>query len=578
MLEFSLQKRLLCQKKTNVHLQFWSSRRRSMGKGTLFRCGGTIHMLPFLMITQWRLCANPNHYEPYKAKIEHYVDKGFARRLTEEEACSGSLKTWYLPHHPVFNPNKPGKLRVVKDATAKFHGKGLNQELVTGPDLLKSLVGIILRFRIGKVAVIADLEEFFHHVGVPESDADLLQFQWSDDIHSNDPPYVMQMLVHIFGAKDSVTCAIHALYQTARDYHQDFDPLTFWTSLYSFYVDDLLQSYLSEEVATTMVHKLIACTCRGSFRLTKWMSNSRSVLDSLPPSEISPKLTFELDSSNIERALGILWDINSDVLMFAFNSKEVDATKRGMLKIMASIFDPPGFVAPFVLLPKLLIQEAWRLGSDWDAELNPDMENQWNKWLKNAANLASIRIPRCYYGGDSSIIETQLHIFCDASELAFGCVGYLRLSLKDNTHVAVMIMSKSRLAPLKTISLPRLELNGAALAARLKRFLAHELDLPLEKVYFWTDSTLVLQYVKNERQRFKTFVANRITEMHKNADPEQFRHISGKQNPADLLTHGVSDPESLMKEDEHGNGWFGGPKFVRDDEKNWPTTSFPPLE
>ena len=144
--------------------------------------------------------------------------------------------------------------------------------------------------------------------------------------------------------------------------------------MYSFYVDDLLQSYLSEELATTMVHELIACTRRGSFHLTKWMSNSRSVLDSLPPSEISPKLTFELESSNIELALGILWDINSDILMFAFNSKEVDATKRGMLKIMASIFDPPGYVTPSVLIPKLPIQEAWRLGSDWDAKLNPDME------------------------------------------------------------------------------------------------------------------------------------------------------------------------------------------------------------
>ena len=293
-----------------------------------------------------RLRADDKLYEPYKAKMKHYVDKGFARKLTNEEARISSPKTWYLPHHPVFNPNKPGKLRVVKDAAANFQGKSLNEELITGPDLLNSLVGIILRFRIGKVAVIADLEEFFHHVGVTKSDADSLRFLWSDDIHSDDPPYVMQMLVHIFGAKDSVTCAIHALQQTARDHHQDFDPLTFWTILYSFYVDDLLKSYSSEALAITMIQELIACTRRGGFHLTKWMSNSKRVLESLPPSEISPKLTFELDSSNVERALGILWDINSDLLMFSPNFKEVDASKRGMLKITASIFDPPWICRP----------------------------------------------------------------------------------------------------------------------------------------------------------------------------------------------------------------------------------------
>ena len=308
------------------------------------------------------------------------------------------------------------------------------------------------------------------------------------------------------------------------------------------------------------------------------MSNSKRVLESLPPSEISPKLTFELDSSNVERALGILWDINSDLLMFSPNFKEVDASKRGMLKITASIFDPPGYVAPFVLKPKLLIQEAWRLGSDWDADLDSDMETQWDKWLKNAENLKCVRIQRCYYLGDSTIIETQLHIFSDASELAFGCVAYLRLSLKDQTHVVVMIMSKSRLAPLKVKPLPRLELDGAVHGARLKRFVAHEMDLPVQKIYFWTDSTLVLQYVQNKRQRFKTFVANRISEIHDNADPEQFRHVPGKQNPADLLTRGVEDPADLMKEDEHGTGWFTGPGFLRDDEKNWPTVAIPPLD
>ena len=525
-----------------------------------------------------RMRADSNLYESYKAKLDHYLERGFARRLSAEEARNTSSRTWYLPHHPVFNPNKPGKLRVVKDAAAKFQGKSLNQALITGPDLLNSLVGIIIRFRIGNVAVIADLEEFFHHVGVTADDADSLRYLWKDDIFSDGPPHVMQMLVHIFGAKDSVTCTIHALQQTARDHHQDFDPLTYWTILFSFYVDDLLQSYSTDEIAISMIQELIACTSRGGFHLTKWMSNSRKVLESLPQTEVSPKLVFELDSSNIERALGMLWDMNEDVLMFAPNFKVSEPSKRGILKVTSSLFDPPGFVAPFILPAKLLIQEAWRTGCDWDSPLNSDMEKRWNRWLKNAENLASIRLPRRYHTGNVPAIETQLHIFCDASELAFGCVAYLRLTFKDNSHQCVMVMAKSRLAPLKTISIPRLELNGAVVAARLYRFLVHQIDLPIEQVWFWTDSTLVLQYVANERQRFKTYVANRVTEILETIPLNSFRHVPGKLNPADLLTRGVADPANLMHEDEQGTGWFTGPKFLRNDEDDWSMTPIPSLD
>ena len=283
----------------------------------------------------------------------------------------------------------------MRNAAAECQGTSLNKALLTGPDLLNSLVGIILRLRIGRVAVIADLEEFFHHVGVTEENADSLRFLWTDDVFSDDPPYVMQMLVHIFGAKDSANCAIHALHQTARDNCQDFDPLTYWSILYSFYVDDLLQSYPDDDVAVSMVRELIACTQRGGFHLTKWMSNSKRVLDSLPPSEISPKHAFEIDGANvIDRALGMLYDFGEDVLMFSPNFKDYPTTKRGTLKATSSLFDPPGFVAPFTLTAKLLIQEAWRIGCDWDIDLPPEIQSPWSKWLSKAKNLDVIRVQR----------------------------------------------------------------------------------------------------------------------------------------------------------------------------------------
>ena len=163
-----------------------------------------------------RLRADPKLYEQYKDTIEKYVDTGKARRMSEEEASNTSNKTWYTPTHPVFNPNKP-KPRVVNDAAAEYHGVSLNKSLVTGPDNLNNLAGVLMRFRVGVVVLKADIEGMFHQVLVPPEDADSLRFLWTDDIHSDQPPYTMQMRVHIFGAKDSLTCAIYALHQIARE-------------------------------------------------------------------------------------------------------------------------------------------------------------------------------------------------------------------------------------------------------------------------------------------------------------------------------------------------------------------------
>ena len=236
--------------------------------------------------------------------------------MTPEEVQLTTPRTWYLPHHLVFNPNMPGKLRVVFDAAARYEGRSLNESLVTGPDLLNSLVGVLLRFRTHPIAIAADIKAMFHQVKVTLADADSLRFLWKSDIHSQEPPQTLQMMVHIFGAKDSPCCANYAIKSTARDNHEDFDALTYESGIKSFYTDDLLMSVKTKDMAGNLTKELIEMMSRGGFRLTKFVSNHKDVFKSLPSTEVSPSMEFDLDVENIERALCVYWAVHQDIFTF----------------------------------------------------------------------------------------------------------------------------------------------------------------------------------------------------------------------------------------------------------------------
>ena len=220
-----------------------------------------------------------------------------------------------------------------------------------------------------------------------------------------------------------------------------------------------------------------------------------------------------MDGKTIERALGIMWNINNETLSYYMNFKEYLNAKRGMLQATCSIFDPPGFVAAFILTAKLMVQQPWKFGCVWDSEVPPEILSKSTVWLSNVKNLSQISVLRCYFNSDSTVTEMQLHIFCDASEIAYGSVAYLRVSFKDGSHHVVVVMTKSRLAPIKTITLSKLELNAVHIGARLYLFLIHEMCLTITFHRFWTDSTLVLQYLHNTKYRFKIYIANRVTEI-----------------------------------------------------------------
>ncbi|XP_044175961.1 uncharacterized protein LOC114968359 [Acropora millepora] len=516
-----------------------------------------------------RFRRSPELEMKYRSVVNDYIAKGYARQLSKEEASPKCNITWYLPHHPVFNINKPNKIRVVFDAAAKFKGTSLNDRLYHGPDLTNDLVGVLIRFRQEKIAFTADIEAMFHQVKVLPKDADALRFLWWND-SLDQPPVDYQMLVHIFGATSSPCCANKALKQTAEDNKTRLSPEAVKTIQTNFYVDDLLKSVATTDSAITLANQLVRVLKECGFRLTKFTSNSNKVLRVFPQEEVAnPSINLDLDELPIGRTLGLHWDALADNLQFKVAPTNKPPTKRGILSPVSSLFDPLGFLGPFLLPAKVILQQLWRIDASWDDPIQEPLLAQWNNWLNSMSHVANLKIPRCFKSfSERSISNTQMHYFSDASTHGYAAVGYLRL-LDDVGEVhCAFVMGKTRNTPLKQWSVPRLELQATVIATRLHLLIREELDLPLVGVTFWSDSLTTLQYIANERRRFKPFLANRVNEIREVSTPQQWRYVPTSLNPADDGSRGMELHKLNSK-----CRWLCGPSFLLRPEEEWPSLS-----
>lgn len=518
-----------------------------------------------------KLGQNRSMRERYSNVLNDYVTKGYARKLTPQETSQVSDRTYYLPHHAVINPKKPEKLRVVFDAAAVHEGTSLNHHLLTGPDLLNSLVGVLMRFRCGTVAISADIESMFHQVLVPKNDTDSLRFLWKEDMDSKGPPDEYQMLVHIFGAKSSPCCANYCLKRCALDNKDgEFSDEAIKAVLRDYYVDDMLKAVNSVPHAISLAFELIKLTGTGGFKLTKWTSNNQEVLNAIENLDtklgISTSINLNLAEKSPKcRTLGMNCDMKQDVFFFESVKTEHAQTKRAILSKVSSVFDPLGLLAPFVLRAKLVLQKLWEKRVGWDDEIGEEELRDWLKWCAELEEISTLFIPRCYWPFTFVPQKYVLHTFCDASEQAFAACVYLVMISEDGGINVALVMSKTRVAPVKRccLTLPRLELQGAVLAVRLHDTVTAELDLVVSDSFFWTDSLIVLQYINSESKRMKTFVANRISEIRSRTQPEQWRYVPGISNPADDCSRGL--PLSQLRLDHR---WFQGPEFLW--SNNWP--------
>ena len=450
-----------------------------------------------------------------RAVIEDYVTKGYARRLTRKEASARSNITWYLSHHPVSNPNKPGKVRVVLDADAKFQNTSLNDHLLQGPDLCNSLVGVLIRFRQDRIAYAADIEAMFHQTRVISKDTDALRFLWWTN-SIDKPPEKYQMLVHIFGAASCPCCASKALRQTADDNESKFNQKVIRSLRRNFYVDDNLKSVSTVRKAIWLVKQFTKQLAEGGFHLTKFTSNNREVLTSIPPEErANPTLKLHLDDLPIERVLGLQWNAESDTFQFNTISVSKPHTKRGILSVVSSLYDPLGFLSPLTFVAKVLLQALWRIEVQWHEDIQDPYLSQLLRWIEELQNIRHISIPRCFLAFNSdTLVEIQLHHFSGASKVGYAAVSFLQM-LDDSAQIhCTFIMGKCRDAPIREWSIPRLELQAAVLSSRLHNLIYNELEMTISRTFFWSDSMTTIQYIKNKRRRFRPFVANRLSEIH----------------------------------------------------------------
>ena len=515
-----------------------------------------------------RFSRDPSFHKDYTMFMNDLVSSGYAERVPVTDLERSDGKVWYIPHHGVYHPKKK-KIRVVFDCGAMFQGASLNAHLLQGPDLTSTLIGVLTRFRKEPIVLMSDIEAMFHQVRVPEEDVDLLRFLWWPGGDFSQHMEEFRMVVHLFGATSSPSCANFALRKCAEDNRELFSQQVFETIMHSFYVDDCLASVASEQEAISLYEGLGTICAMGGFRLTKWLSNSRCVLAAIPEEERAKEVKdLDLDHGilPVERALGVRWCVQSDTFKYSITVQDRPLTRRGILSTVSSFYDPLGILAPVVFTAKKILQDLCRKGLGWDDIIPASTAQEWMDWVKELHLLEGFCIRRCLKPPDfGEVTSAQLHHFADASEEGYGTVTYLLL-YNANFHMhSAFIMGKSRVAPLKPVTIPRMELTAAVVAARMDKLWRKELRLHLRDSVFWTDSTSVLKYIKNETSRFRTFVANRVAEILKMSGPSQWRFVSTAHNPADLASRGMR-AEPFQRNEM----WISGPSFLMQSEEGWP--------
>lgn len=489
------------------------------------------------------------------ASMGDSIRQGHVEEIPEaEEEHLGP--TWYLPIFPVYN--KKGKTRLVFDASAKCKDVSLNDQLLQGPDLNNTLRGVLLRFREQKIGFMTDIASMFNTFHLPKEQRDLYRFFWPKDNRPGGPLVAYRSLVHLFGSRSSPAVATYGLKYAAK--HSGASPKVYDFLNNHFYVDDGIASSSTVEEAVEIIRGAREALATYNIRLHKIMSSSEDVLQQFPPGETARgSHTLESKDGVITRTLGVVWDPVKDC--FSVNVAPADRpfTKRGVLSVVNSLYDPLGMVSPIVLAGRLIMravlphkgspEELHKLG--WDDPLPTDKLEEWSSWVTSLQQINKLEIPRCFIR-HPNVEKQELHVFADASQEAIGYIIYIRTLSSQGPHVC-LLEANSRVSPRAATTIPRLELNAALESTVAVRRILRELTRQPETVSFYSDSMIVLGYLHNKSARYTKYISRRVEMILSVSTLDQWHYVATALNPADIASR-PTKPEELLN-----SRWTLGP-------------------
>ncbi|XP_038107025.1 uncharacterized protein LOC119766508 [Culex quinquefasciatus] len=518
--------------------------------------------------TERRLARDDHLREQYVAFMHEYEQLGHMTKVTD----TGSAKRCYLPHHPVVREaSTTTKVRVVFDASCKTSsGVSLNEVLLCGPVIQQDLRSIIYRCRVKQIMLVADVEKMFRQIGICPEDRLLQCVLWRPTPTEAISTYELNTVT--YGTKPAPFLATRTLKQLAMDEKERF-PLAAKVACEDIYMDDVITGTNDLDSAIDLRNQLDKMTVSCGFRLRKWACNRAEVLYDVEEDNLAIPCAdgINLDRDPSVKTLGLTWFPSTDEFMLKFTIPETDPdeplTKRNVLSKIASIFDPHGWFGATVTTAKVFMQQLWTPGIDgkrleWDQPLPSMMGENWRKFEEQLPVLSSVRFARCVVIPNATSV--QLHCFSDASTKAYGGCVYVRSENAKGEVMVRLLASKSRVAPLKVQTIPRLELCGAVLVAQLFKVLREALDIPVD-AYFWTDSTCVLCWLGSIPTTWNVFVANRVSKIQNITEGFRWQHVPGLQNPADLISRGIS-PQDIVDNEF----WWFGPDWLRLSPEHWP--------
>ncbi|XP_061387580.1 uncharacterized protein LOC133322632 [Musca vetustissima] len=490
----------------------------------------------------------------YEEFMEEYVSLGHMSPYTQ----SLNNSHYIIPHHCVLKPQSATtKIRVVFDASARSSSNhSLNDILMVGPTIQQDLITTLFSFRLHKYALTADISKMYRQFRIDERDRRYQLVLWRSN--KNDELKVFKLNTVTYGLSAAPFLAIRSLFLIADKYKNSY-PHGSEVLRQDLYVDDVLTGADSIETLALKRDELIQILKWHGIELAKWNSNHVSLT-----SNDVEEIIIKTSDNDITKTLGMSWKPQQDVFLYRFELPDVtNPTKRSILSIVSKIYDLLGILSPIVIRCKILLQELWVQNIGWDDPLNDHLKALWLQIKEDLSYIHQVEVPR--YVLTLSNRHGEIHGFADASQRAYGCCIYYRVS-ENGMYKTTLLIAKSKVAPIKAQSLPRLELCAAVLLSKTWLKIKSKIENFVSSLYFWTDSKIVLQWLKMHSSTLNCFVANRVSELQEETRNIIWRHVPTKSNPADIVSRGCCAQELS------NTIWFRGPSFLEEDVSNWPGT------